>query len=267
VVYGNEAEVFADLFHSETRRPMRGGVLNPDEPDGVRLIRSLLAQLAPNGMAGTRVFYSVPGPVMEGDTNFDYHEAALRELLSQMGCEARSIHEGLAVVYSELADHDFTGIGISLGAGTANVSFAYLSVPVISFSIPKAGDFVDRSTAAATGEVATRVKVLKENSFHFNGASPDKLHQALSIYYDALVQDVVAAMCQAFSSCHQLPKLKQPVPVVLSGGSSLPRGFRERFESALKKSAFNVPVSEVRVAADPLVATAKGALIACLAEG
>ena len=33
-VYGDESERFANLFHSETRRPMRRGILNPDELGG-----------------------------------------------------------------------------------------------------------------------------------------------------------------------------------------------------------------------------------------
>src|SRR5437660_12102436 len=32
VVAGNDAQKFAEVFHVETRRPMRNGVLNPQEP-------------------------------------------------------------------------------------------------------------------------------------------------------------------------------------------------------------------------------------------
>jgi hypothetical protein len=53
---------------------------------------------------------------------------------------------------------------------------------------------------------------------------------------------------------------------VLAGGSVLPPGFRERFEQALRTVDFPLRVSEVRLASDPLDATAKGALVAALAD-
>jgi hypothetical protein len=267
VIYGDESETFADLFHTETRRPMRNGVLNPDEPDGLSLLRSLLENLA-GGRPGTgqKLYFSVPARSPGDGVELEYHQSALKQLLAELGYDACSIPEGLAVVYSELDDANYTGVGVSCGGGMCNVCFAYLSVPVISFSVPKAGDFIDTSAAAMTGEVATRVRLLKERSFHFNGAGGDKIHQAVAVYYENIIHDLVKAMGDAFAGCRDLPKLSSPVPLVLSGGTALPKGFRERFESVLRASDFRLPISEVRLAADPLSATAKGALVAALAE-
>src|ERR1700734_3175649 len=39
LVHGNESERFADLLKRDVRRTMARGVLNPDEPDNVKLIR------------------------------------------------------------------------------------------------------------------------------------------------------------------------------------------------------------------------------------
>jgi len=44
----------------------------------------------------------------------------------------------------------------------------------------------------------------------------------------------------------------------------MPKGFRERFEQVLGGGEFPIAVSEVRLASNPLEATAKGALIAAL---
>jgi len=46
----------------------------------------------------------------------------------------------------------------------------------------------------------------------------------------------------------------------------MPQGFRARFEQAMQAVEFPVPLSEIRLAKDPLTATAKGALIAALSE-
>jgi hypothetical protein len=146
------------------------------------------------------------------------------------------------------------------------VCFSYLSVPVVSFSIAKAGDFIDANAAAASGELSNRVRLLKEHAFYLNGHAGDKIHLAIGQYYDEMIRALVASMQEAFASNKHAPKLGRPVPLVLSGGSSLPQGFRERFERALRESDFGIPLSEIRVAADPLTATAKGALLASLSE-
>src|ERR1700676_769876 len=98
-------------------------------------------------------------------------------MLGDLGYAVRSIPEGLAVVYGEMESTNYTGIGISCGGGLCNVCFAYLSVPVVSFSIPKAGDFIDANAASVTGERANRVRILKEQSFYLNGHFDNKLHQ------------------------------------------------------------------------------------------
>lgn len=267
VVYGNESPRFAELFHVETRRPMLNGVVNPGEPDSLELIRHIVTILVGGEhKLGCKLCYSLPAPRLDASEDRQYHDAAVRQLLSEFGFELRSIDEGLAVVYSELEASNYTGVGISFGGGMCNVCLAYLSIPVVSFSLPKAGDFVDASAAAATGEVATRVRGLKEQSFALNGKAPDKVQRALTVYYGDMMRSLVGAMREAFSETRRLPKLDRPVPIVLSGGSALPENFRERFEALLKESDFPIAISEVTLAPEPLNSTAKGALMAALTD-
>jgi hypothetical protein len=53
---------------------------------------------------------------------------------------------------------------------------------------------------------------------------------------------------------------------VIAGGSAKPRGFKELFERALKGRSLPFEISGVRLAGDPLTATARGALIAAMYE-
>lgn len=268
VVFGNESEKFADLFHAETRRPMRGGIVNPDEPHGLALIRSIVEHMIGQGdpQKGQKLYFSMPGTPIGSNEDLKFHEATLTDVLGGLGYQVRSINEGLAVIFSELEDTSYSGIGVSCGGGMCNICLSYLSVPVVTCSITKAGDFVDASAGSATGEIATRVRVLKEQSFHFDISSADRVQQALTIYYDELIRSLVAGMEQAFVEARVSLRLHRPVPVVLSGGSAMPEGFRDRFEKVLRQTAFPVPVSEVRLAKDPLQSTARGALVAALAE-
>jgi hypothetical protein len=81
-----------------------------------------------------------------------------------------------------------------------------------------------------------------------------------------MIQTLVTGLRNAFQSARNVPKLTRPIPLVLSGGSAIPKGFKERFETALRASDFPVDLSEIRMAADPLTTTAKGALVAALSD-
>jgi hypothetical protein len=266
VVHGNESDRFADLLNVETRRTMNRGVLNPAEPDSLSMIRKIVESLLDPSKDRQRLCFTVPAAPLGAEENLTYHEATIRQILVELGYEVKSINEGLAVVYSELESSNYTGIGVSCGGGLCNVCLAYLSVPVLSFSIPKAGDYIDTNTATVTGERANRVRIAKEDSFHLNGFFADKLQQVLGVYYDEMIQSVVNGMKQAFSNSRSLPKSGRNLPIILSGGTALPEGFRDRFEKIFREADLPITATEIRMAADPLHTSAKGALVAALAD-
>jgi activator of 2-hydroxyglutaryl-CoA dehydratase len=59
-----------------------------------------------------------------------------------------------------------------------------------------------------------------------------------------------------------LPKFKDPLPVVVAGGTTKAKGFVKHFEKKLQENGFPLPTKEVRHASDPLHAVARGCLIA-----
>lgn len=271
VVHGNESERFADLMNTEIRRPMTGGVVDPKEPESIAMIEEIISALLgardPGGAAAKPlVCFTVPAAPLGAADSLTYHEATVRQILTKLGYENRSINEGLAVVYGEMDSTNYTGIGISCGGGLCNVCYSYLSVPVVSFSIPKAGDYIDSNAATMTGERANRIRLAKEESFHFNGFFSDKIQQVISVYYDDMIKSLVTAMKDAFGDARHMPKVNRPVPLVLSGGTAMPKGFRDRFEKIFNESNLPVQISEVRMASKPLETAAKGALVAALAE-
>ena len=265
VVAGDEARKFAEIFHVETRRPMANGVLNPNEPHSLAVIRRIIGKLlGPAAAEGQKVFFSVPAPVDEADGGIAYHEASMRQILTDLGYAPTPIQEGLAVVFGELAASNFTGIAVSCGSGLCNACLAVLSVPVLSFSVPNAGDFIDCQAAAVTGDLATRLRVQKEQTFRLNGLTSDRIHNALNVYYQEVIGNLTGTLRSHISATQRLPKLDQAVPLVLSGGTAMPKGFLEQFTTALRAQDFPVRVSEVRLSTDPLNSTARGALMAAL---
>ncbi len=265
VVAGNDAQRFAEIFHVETRRPMLNGVLNPQEPHSLSVVRRIITRLIGRATSeGQKIFFSVPAPVANREEGLTYHEASIHQILTDLGYHATPIGEGLAVVFGELAGSNYTGIGISCGSGLCNVCLAVLSVPVISFSVPKAGDFIDNKASLVTGELATRLRVQKEQTFHLNGLSGDRVQNALNVYYAEMIEHLADTLRATISSTQRLPKLDKSVPLVLSGGTAMPSGFLERFEATIRAKDFPLRLSDVRMSADPLNSTARGALMAAL---
>src|SRR4029077_18904368 len=127
VVHGNESDRFADLLDVETRRTMDKGLLNPQEPDSLDMMRKITESLLGPAKEGQKLCFTVPAAPLGSEENLTYHEATLHQLFADMGYQVKSINEGLAVVYSELESSNFTGIGISCGGGLCNVCVSYLS--------------------------------------------------------------------------------------------------------------------------------------------
>lgn len=265
VVAGNDAERLAEVFHAETRRPMKEGLLNPQEPHAVDVVRRLIGKLVGKATSpGQKIFFSIPAPVSGIPGGIRHHQESIRQILMDLEYDATPIEEGLAVVFGELSAANFSGIGISCGSGLCNVCLAILSVPVISFSVRKAGDFIDAQAALVTGDMATRTRVHKEQAFRLHGMNGDRVNNALSVYYDEVIENLVKNLKENISSVQSLPRLKQAIPLILAGGTVIPQGFQERFRAALQSNELPLKLSEVLVSSEPLNATARGALMAAL---
>jgi hypothetical protein len=267
IVHGLATEKFANMFNVEVRRPMSNGILNPRERFAMPVLEAILSSIVPKAKSvGETLAFSVPAAAEGREADLTYHEAALRGFFESLGYKSVAINEGLAVVLSELEEENFTGIGISCGGGMCNGTLAYLSIPSIMFSIPKGGDFIDASVGGVVNEHAQRVKVIKEEGLDLTRSPKDKFEKALLVYYEDLVQHLAEALRRSISRAEKLPRTDRPVPIVLSGGTAKPRGFKEMFEKALRSRSVPIEIGQVRIASDPLTATARGALIAAIYE-
>jgi hypothetical protein len=267
IVCGAAAEKFAHMFNAETRRPMAKGVLNPNEASAAGVLEAIMGMLIPAAkQPGEIMAFSVPAPGGDINAEVTYHEGIIKNYLRNKGYNPLAVNEGLAVVLAELADESFTGIGISCGGGMCNVALSYLSIPSLTFSLAQGGDYIDAAVSTVVNEPATRVRAIKEEGLDLTRAATDKVSKALHIYYDKLIETLVEELIDAVNRSQKLPRAEYELPLVLAGGTSMPRGFRDRFDKALRSRPLPFDIGEVRIAADPLTATARGTLVAALAE-
>ncbi|HEX8720154.1 MAG TPA: hypothetical protein VF736_05905 [Pyrinomonadaceae bacterium] len=267
-VYGNDSDFFASFLDTDARRPMCSGLINPKEENSQHMIQRIISLMVPRAKKGEVLCFSVPGKGENANGNLVYHEAVLKQFLQSLGYNAKPVNEGQAVVFSELQDENFTGIGVSFGGGMCNVSVSFMSMPMITFSVPKGGDYIDRNVAEVMGESnTTKVRLFKEEKLDLSRPAKDEMTGALHIFYEDLMRTLIDRLRSEFSRSGQLPKVDRPMPVVLAGGTAKPAGFLQRFDAMLRAEGdFPVQLSEVRMAADPLTATARGCYIAALSE-
>jgi hypothetical protein len=90
----------------------------------------------------------------------------------------------------------------------------------------------------------------------------NQIHQAISIYYGNLLVYTLENIAHDLEKSPALPKFKEPIPLIVGGGTSLPKGFIDKFGQALGSVDMPVEISQVRHASDPLHAVANGLTLA-----
>ncbi len=266
-VIGSSSFDLANMFGKEVRRPMKDGFLSPDEREAIPMLRFIVDRLlgAPR-VENEPVHFSVPAPSVDTDNDTVYHEGVIRGVLKKLGYEPKPINEGHAIVYSELAEQDFTGIGISCGGGMFNVCVSYRSIPGVVFSVSRGGDWIDEHVARVLGIPLTRATEIKESHGVRLTDPRTREEEAIVLYYRNLIDYVLGHLAERFSAAADAPRFTEPVDVVLAGGTSLADGLVDLFSEALEKNDFPIKVARVRRAQDPLTAVARGCLIAAALE-
>ncbi len=262
-VLGDSSFNLANMFGREVRRPMQDGFLSPDEQDAIPMLRFIVERLLgePAG-ANEPVYFSVPAPSIDADNDTVYHQGVMEGLLKKLGYTPHPINEGHAVVYAELAEQDFTGIGVSCGGGMFNVCVAYKTIPAVTFSVSRGGDWIDEHVGKVMGIPRTRATDIKE-AMGVNLTEPrNREEEAVVLYYRNLIEYVLKNLAQRFSLARDVPQFSAPVEIVVAGGTSLVGGFVDVFADELRMVDFPLKVSGVRRADDALTSVVRGCLIA-----
>lgn len=267
ILLGKDAIEKAIERNDTAKRPMYKGVVSAKEKDAKRVLAFILKEVVGNSSeSGQKLVFCVPAqPIDQEDEDFDigYHEDIVKTILSECGYAARAINEAEALCYAELDSEEYTGIGISCGAGMTNVCVMLNGEPTVVFSTTKSGDWVDRMSAVATGEPDSVVQAEKEaGGFKIGEPNDNPILAAVSIYYERLIDYTAKQLSVALGNHKSLPKFKNPLTIVVAGGTSQADGYIDIFTKKLEENNFPLNIKEVRHAKDPLHAVAKGCLIA-----
>jgi len=259
-VLGNLAHKFANILNSEVQRTMSMGILNPSESESISIIKLIVQNIIWEPREkGEICCFSIPANPVDRNQDTIYHRSVFEGILKTIGYEPVVIDEGYAVVLSELEYKNFTGVGVSCGGGMVNVCAAYRSVPLISFSMTRGGDWIDKSTAKVLNIPITQVTTIKEQGMDLKSPK-SREEEALAIYYRNYIRYFLENMAQVFNKAQETPQFSEPVDIVFAGGSSLVGGFIDMVKEELSHVKIGLSIGEIKISDDPFTSVARGCL-------
>ena len=264
---GEAAVNFAYTMNTELKRPMMNGCLNPKERSAQQIMSIMVNGLIESCKPNETLFYSVPANAVNQETDADYHSKVLEAMFGAFRDEkgnrvnAHPINEGLALVYAELSAKQYSGIGISFGAGMVNLCFALYGQPIFQFAIVNSGDWIDRQAAKALGESPTFVN--QEKMKLDLSVEPEGMTlRAIKAQYEIMIAKTVAEIKNGIEKAGNKARTGKPIDVVVAGGTSSPNGFDVLFTQALRNGHLGIDIGNVIRPSDPLYSVARGCLIA-----
>lgn len=262
-VVGKKAIETAVVRNSSVDRPLQRGVLTADNEESMGMLAILVEALAGRARVPDELcVYSYPANPVDADFDVVYHHNRISEILGGLGYKAIPLLESEALAYSELLENDdLTGVTISCGAGMHNLSVFHIGENLLSFSIAQGGDYIDKKVAQQMRIPETAAQAEKESEDLDLTNPKDRIHKLIRDYYINLIDYVFDTLEAKFKKVDSFPNFVESVPVVISGGTSLPKGYLALADEAIRRRSFPFDIKEVRHAGNPLTSVANGCLL------
>lgn len=267
-IVGEDALTLAKIQNGSALRPLAKGVINPNERAAAPILREMISScVSPyKSKDGETLVFSIPAPLYEPGNdgfNVEYHSLSLSSLINSLGFKPVSLNEAYAVIISGLEKaNEVTGLGLSFGAGLVNVAFVYKGMSLFEFSINKSGDFIDQESARACGVAESIINHIKEKDLDLTknefDVSPEE--RALIFTHRHVIKNTINSIVNTFSSS-ETANIIEPIPIVISGGTTLPNGFISMFKSELDNVSLPFEYTKIIPVKDRLTSVAKGCLM------
>ena len=272
-ILGDDAFRLANIFGKEVSRPMERGLISNKEVNAIDVLTIMIKSLIGN-IKDKEVYvsYGIPSEAIDDGKSVVYHEKVFARILSALGVNYKSVNESMAVIYSECANEKYSGIGLSFGAGMCNCALSYSGIETFKFSTARSGDWVDKNVADSLNMIKNRVTSIKEKHLNlkegFEKEQNKKIRrvlESLTYFYETLIDYSIKKIIEEFNE-NVDTELEEPIPIILSGGTSLPEGFLEVFKNSISKYELPFEISEIRRAKNPMTAVAQGLLIKTISD-
>jgi hypothetical protein len=271
-VVGDAAVNFSQFFNQELKRPMQRGLINPDESElAIQILDVLIgAVLGKPQHPGEDICAAcVPAPPINEKRDVVYHKKTIEMLIERQGYRPVVINEAFGAVLSELKETQFSGLAISCGSGMTNSCLCYKGLPVFQFSLSYGGDYIDENVQQATGKLRSEITMLKETELDLTAKHESNILRYLQIYYDDYMTLIIQGIKKAFMMQKYIPpvinaanKAAEALPLVLCGGTSMPKGFDTMFRDKIENTKeFPIKIKKIIIPKEQLYTVANGCLI------
>ena len=257
----------------EVVRPMQDGILNPNLKESSELLFYIIKAVVGDPVIENEPLrFSVPANPVDRDLDNLFHQMILNNFFTQMGYDAKPVNEAMSVVYdcapvahTDEGDSQLTGIGISCGGGMTNVALSLKGMNLNAFSITKSGDYIDEQASKVTGIAQSKVIKKKEKELDLSKIDmSDRVLAALSIYYQETINRVIHNMTKTFRDKNS--EVDGEIEIVIAGGTSMPKGYCDKFKECLDQSDFPFKVWNVRHSKSPFYSVSQGSCIRAQAD-
>lgn len=253
----------------DLKRPMQAGCVNPKERDAFEVLNIMIHSLLEGNVkdGNDLLYYSVPANAINEETDAEFHQKTLQSVFDGYESENKSkvqaypINEGLALVYAELKENNYTGLAASFGAGMCNICFAMFGAPVFQFALVNSGDWIDKQAAKATGETTTFINQEK-TKVSLNKAPENLVERAIQTQYRIMIEKTVNGIKKGLSDIGKKARTDKPMDIVIAGGTSMPVGFDTLFRDIIKQADLPLALGNIIRPSDPLLSVSRGCLIA-----
>jgi hypothetical protein len=133
--------------------------------------------------------------------------------------------------------------------------------PVFQFSIVNSGDWIDKQAAKATGESIAFINKEKEK-IDLLKAPVNLVERAINTQYRLMIEKTVTGIKNGFVNAKNSVKTKEPINVVVAGGTACATGFDTIFKECLLEAKVGIDIGAVTRPKDALYSVAKGCLLA-----
>ena len=264
-ILGEDAYKFANMFNIEVNRPMSKGMISNKNIDSAEILAVMVRELIGSSKNKDNCCYSIPANPIDDIMNVIYHENVFGRIISSLGFNPIPLNEAAAIILSECSNENFSGVGISFGAGMTNIGLVYKSIPIFTFSLARGGDWIDYNTAISIGAIPNRVNSIKEKKsfslveFPTGKKKEKRIKEALVYYYNNLINYTLKNIVKKLDETDV--ELPDELPIIVSGGTSKVNGFIDLVKQQLTEIELPFDVNEIRTAENQLTAVAKGCLI------
>lgn len=276
ILVGQDAYDLCNAVNAEVFRPMKKGVISSQELDSLDVISLMIEKMIGGKVTDGYCVYSIPAQPVDIDApSVLWHEKVFDKIFTKLGYKTKAMNEGMSVIFAECSKENFTGIGISFGAGLTNVALSFNGIPVLTFAVSRGGDWIDEKVGENQNIKPNKISKVKEKE-DFNVIDPSsggrkqeqRIRENIAVYYENLINYVLKIFIREFQKKADGIDLDTDITIVVSGGTSKANGFLELFKKVLDENSKDFPfdIKEIRSASDPLDAVARGNLVYALWE-